>query len=103
MLIADAVERHGGRVFERVGDAAYTAFSEPSEAILASTELARLLADADWGEVGHLRVRVSLDCGHAERREDRFFGAPLFRAARVRRRRIPRTSPSPTRESPGTR
>jgi class 3 adenylate cyclase len=40
MLIADAVERHGGRVFERVGDAAYAAFSEPSEAILASTELA---------------------------------------------------------------
>jgi len=82
-FIAEAVERHGGRVFERVGDAAYAAFDDPASAILAAFELARALQEADWGEVGHLRVRVALDAGEAERRGDRFFGTPLFRAARI--------------------
>ncbi len=82
--IAEAVERHGGRVFERVGDAAYAAFDDSAEAVLAATELASDLVDADWGgDVGHLRVRVALDTGDAQRRGDRFFGAPLFRAARI--------------------
>jgi DNA-binding NarL/FixJ family response regulator/class 3 adenylate cyclase len=82
--IAAAVERHGGRVFERVGDAAYAAFDDSAEAVLAATELARDLLDADWGrEMGHLRVRAALDTGDAQRRGDRFFGPPLFRAARI--------------------
>jgi DNA-binding NarL/FixJ family response regulator/class 3 adenylate cyclase len=81
--IADAVARHGGRVFEEVGDAAYAAFDDPVEAILAATELASDLAAADWGEVGHLRVRAALDTGSAQRRGARFFGPPLFRAARI--------------------
>lgn len=82
-LIAEAVERHNGRVFERVGDAAYAAFDDASEAVLASVELGAALAQADWGDVGHLRVRAAMDWGAAERRGDRFFGTPLFRAARM--------------------
>jgi DNA-binding NarL/FixJ family response regulator/class 3 adenylate cyclase len=82
-LIAEAVEQHHGRVFERVGDAAYAAFDDAAEAVLASIELGAALSRADWQEVGHLRVRAALDTGDAERRGDRFFGAPLFRAARV--------------------
>jgi DNA-binding NarL/FixJ family response regulator/class 3 adenylate cyclase len=81
--IADAVGRHGGRVFEEIGDAAYAAFDDPVEAILAATELASDLAAADWGEVGHLRVRAALDTGSVQRRGARFFGPPLFRAARI--------------------
>jgi DNA-binding NarL/FixJ family response regulator/class 3 adenylate cyclase len=81
--IADAVGRHGGRVFEEIGDAAYAAFDDPVEAILAATELASDLAAADWGEVGHLRVRAALDRGSVQRRGARFFGPPLFRAARI--------------------
>lgn len=82
-LIAEAVEEHHGRVFERVGDAAYAAFDDAAEAVLASVELAAALSRADWQEIGHLRVRAALDTGDAERRGDRFFGTPLFRAARV--------------------
>jgi DNA-binding NarL/FixJ family response regulator len=70
-------------VFERVGDAAYAAFDDAAEAVLASVELAAALSRADWQEIGHLRVRAALDTGDAERRGDRFFGTPLFRAARV--------------------
>jgi DNA-binding NarL/FixJ family response regulator/class 3 adenylate cyclase len=82
-LIAEAAARHGGRVFERVGDAAYVAFDDAAEAIVASTELSGALAAEDWGDVGHLRVRASIDAGEANRRGDRFFGQPLFRAARI--------------------
>ena len=82
-LIADAAERHGGRVFERVGDAAYMAFDDAAEAIAASTELSSDLATEHWGEVGRVRVRASIDSGDANRRGDRFFGQPLFRAARI--------------------
>lgn len=81
--IAEAVDRHGGRVFERVGDAAYAAFDDGAEAVLAAVELAGAMRDTDWGEAGHLRVRVALDTGDAQRRGDRFFGVPLFRAARI--------------------
>ena len=82
-LIADAAGRHGGRVFERVGDAAYMAFDDAAEAIAACTELTGALAAEDWGDVGRIRVRASIDSGDAKRRGDRFFGAPLFRAARI--------------------
>lgn len=82
-LIADAAGRHGGRVFERVGDAAYMAFDDAAEAIAACTELTGALAAEDWGRVGHVRVRASIDCGDAKRQGDRFFGAALFRAARI--------------------
>jgi len=82
-LIDEAAARHGGRVFERVGDAAYVAFEDAAEAIIASTEVSSALAATDWGAAGHLRVRAALDAGNAERRGDRFYGPPLFRTARI--------------------
>ena len=82
-LIAEAAARHGGVVFERVGDAAYIAFDDAAEAIAASTELGSDLATEHWGEVGRVRVRASIDSGDAKRSGDRFFGQPLFRAARI--------------------
>lgn len=82
-LIAEAAARHGGRVFEQVGDAAYVAFDDAAEAIVASTEMGGTLADTDWGEVGRVRVRAAIDTGEVKRRGHRFFGAPLFRAARI--------------------
>jgi class 3 adenylate cyclase len=82
-LIAEAAARHGGRVFEQVGDAAYVAFDDAGEAIVASTEMGGTLADTDWGEIGRVRVRAAIDTGEVKRRGHRFFGAPLFRAARI--------------------
>jgi class 3 adenylate cyclase/FixJ family two-component response regulator len=82
-LIAEAAARHGGRVFEQVGDAAYVAFDDAAEAIVASTELSGALADHDWGDIGRVRVRAAIDTGQVKRRGHRFFGAPLFRAARI--------------------
>jgi CheY-like chemotaxis protein/class 3 adenylate cyclase len=82
-LIAEAARRHGGRVFEQLGDAAYVAFDDAAEAIVASTEMGGALAGHDWGDVGRVRVRAAIDIGEVKRQGHRFFGAPLFRASRI--------------------
>jgi CheY-like chemotaxis protein len=43
----------------------------------------RRLSEADWGEIGRMRVRIALDSGPLEEREGRFFGRTLFRCARI--------------------
>ena len=82
-IVRDVVESHGGRVFERIGDAAYSVFEDASHALSAAMDVHRRLAEADWGEIGRMRVRIALDSGPLEEREGRFFGRTLFRCARI--------------------
>jgi class 3 adenylate cyclase len=37
----------------------------------------------DWGEVGSLRARMGLHLGEVERQRAHYFGAPLYRCARL--------------------
>jgi DNA-binding NarL/FixJ family response regulator/class 3 adenylate cyclase len=82
-LAADTAERHGGRIFERIGDGAYACFVDPAAAVSAAVELQAAIADEDWGQIGRLRIRIALVSGEVEESGDRFFGAPLYRAARI--------------------
>jgi class 3 adenylate cyclase/CheY-like chemotaxis protein len=82
-LVREVVEARGGRVFERIGDAAYSVFSDAAAALAAALDVHANLAATDWGPVGRLRVRIALDTGPLEEREGRFFGRPLFRCARI--------------------
>ena len=82
-FVVEAVEAGGGSVFERIGDAAYAAFDDPSAALAAAEEIQVRISEEEWGPAGHLQVRVSLDRGEVERRGDRYFGTPLFRCARL--------------------
>ena len=82
-LIVAAVDERGGSVFERIGDAAYAAFDDASSALSAAEEIQQRITEHDWGQVGHLQVRVSIDRGEVEKRGERYFGTPLFRAARL--------------------
>jgi class 3 adenylate cyclase/CheY-like chemotaxis protein len=82
-IVRDVVESHGGRIFERIGDAAYSVFEDPVHAISAAQEVHRRLAETDWGAIGRMRVRIAVDTGPLEERESRFFGRPLFRCARI--------------------
>lgn len=78
-----AVERESGVIFETVGDAVYAAFSDPVTAVTAALNAQLGLAREDWGELGALRVRMGLHGGAVERRRDHYFGAPLYRCARL--------------------
>lgn len=82
-LVAAAASAHGGRIFERIGDGAYASFPDARSAVDAAVELQRAIGDEDWGPIGRMRVRLVLVTGEVEVRGDRYYGRPLFRAARL--------------------
>jgi len=78
-----AASRHGGKLFERIGDGAYACFTDAGEAVAAADAVQRAIVEHDWGVIGRMRVRISLVTGDVEARDDRYYGRPLFRAARL--------------------
>lgn len=82
-IIRAAAEGHGGRLFERIGDAAYAVFPDAAAAVQAAVAIQRQLATEDWGPIGSVRVRMALDTSELQEREGRFFGRGLHRCARI--------------------
>jgi CheY-like chemotaxis protein/class 3 adenylate cyclase len=82
-IVREIAEANGGRLFERIGDAAYTVFPDAPAALATAVAVHARLAAEDWGPIGTVRVRVALDTGELEEREGRFFGRILYRAARI--------------------
>jgi len=82
-LATRVAERHAGRIFERIGDGAYACFTDPAAAVVAADELQKAIGAEDWGEIGRLRIRIAVVTGEVEVRGQRYYGRPLFRAARL--------------------
>jgi len=82
-LVAACAARHGGRIFERIGDAAYATFDDAVSAVSAADEIQGALVDEDWGPIGRLRARLAVTSGDVQLQGDRFYGRPLFRASRI--------------------
>jgi signal transduction histidine kinase/ActR/RegA family two-component response regulator len=85
-LLRGAVEAHGGAVFETVGDSAYAAFARPAGAVAAAVAGQLALQREVWGALGAPdppRVRMGLHTGEVERQGSHYFGAPLYRCARL--------------------
>ena len=82
-LVGSAAAEHGGRMFERIGDGAYACFPTAADAVQAADELQAAIADEDWGPIGRLRIRIAVVTGDVELAGDRYYGRPLFRAARL--------------------
>jgi predicted ATPase/class 3 adenylate cyclase len=84
-LLRGAVEGHGGAVFETVGDAVYAAFAQATDAVAAALEGQVALQGADWGGLGPsaVRARMGLHTGEVEVQGGHYFGAPLYRDARL--------------------
>ena len=82
-LVAACAARHGGRIFERIGDAAYATFDDAVSAVSAADEIQGALGDEDWGAIGRLRARLAVTSGEVQLQGDRFYGRPLFRASRI--------------------
>ncbi len=82
-LVALAASRHGGKLFERIGDGAYACFTDATEAVAAADAVQRAIIGHDWGVIGRMRVRISVVTGDVEAHGDRYYGRPLFRAARL--------------------
>jgi len=82
-IFEQAVSDAGGVIFETVGDAVYAAFATAAAGISASAVAQRGLAAHDWGDGPALRVRIAVHTGPVESRGEHYFGAPLFRCARL--------------------
>jgi class 3 adenylate cyclase len=82
-LLTEAIERHGGVVFERLGDGTYASFTRTSDAIAAAANAQLSLGRQDWGEIDEIRVRMAIHTGELDRWDDRYFGPALYRCARL--------------------
>jgi predicted ATPase/class 3 adenylate cyclase len=88
-ILRQAVEDHGGYVFQIIGDAFCAAFHTAQDGLRAAIEAQRRLRDEPWGETGPIRVRMALHSGAAEVRPDDYTsgeyvsGLTLSRAARL--------------------
>jgi hypothetical protein len=72
-------------VFETAGDAVYAAFPTPGGALEAAVAGQRALAGEDWGVLGPgaVRARMGLHTGAVEAQGAHYFGAALYRCARL--------------------
>ncbi|HET9613754.1 MAG TPA: adenylate/guanylate cyclase domain-containing protein, partial [Candidatus Limnocylindrales bacterium] len=82
-LLRAVVEGHGGSIIKTTGDGLLAVFAEPVAALSAALDGQRAMRDADWGEIGELRVRMAIHSGAAEIRDGDYFGPSLNRAARI--------------------
>jgi predicted ATPase/class 3 adenylate cyclase len=82
-LVQQAVEDAGGVVFDTVDAAAYAAFARPPDAVHAAVAGQLAVTQQPWGETPPIRVRMGVHLGEVEAREGRYFGAALYRCARL--------------------
>src|SRR5688572_23407995 len=82
-LVTAAVNDAGGRVVKGAGDGAMAVFADAAGAVAAAVVIQRALGAQEWPEIGRLRVRMGLNTGVAESRDDDYFGPEVIRAARL--------------------
>jgi len=82
-LMRESIELHGGYVFKVVGDAFCAAFANAPDALTAAVRAQRALATTDFSSVNGLRIRMALHSGHAEERDNDYFGPTVNRVARL--------------------
>ncbi|HXN14966.1 MAG TPA: adenylate/guanylate cyclase domain-containing protein, partial [Usitatibacter sp.] len=82
-IARSAVESNHGVVVKMAGDGLHAAFDDPLDAIGATLQLQRALADPQSTHGVALKVRCGLHAGVDERRDNDFFGSAVNRAARI--------------------
>src|SRR3954447_18267130 len=76
-LLRAAIHEHDGYVVKTMGDAFHAAFARAPDAVAAALDAQRRLQSEPWGDVGPLRVRMSLHPGAAEERDRDYYGPTL--------------------------
>src|SRR5438477_6330696 len=81
-ILRTAVDANDGVVFETVGDAFYAAFADPVAAVEAALSAQLALRAEPWA-AGPIKARMAVHAGPVVRRGAHYFGAPLYRCARL--------------------
>jgi class 3 adenylate cyclase/Tfp pilus assembly protein PilF len=82
-IVRNAIEQHGGRVFKAMGDAFFSVFPRPADAIAAMVAAQRALSSQDFSAVDGLRMRCAIHTGSAEHRDGDYFGSTINKVARL--------------------
>ncbi len=82
-LLRAVITKHGGSVFETVGDAVCAAFARPQDALAAAVDGQHALGAEDFSAVGGLRIRMAIHTGTAQERDGDYFGPTVNRVARL--------------------
>ncbi|HUS18786.1 MAG TPA: adenylate/guanylate cyclase domain-containing protein [Terriglobales bacterium] len=84
-MLAEAVERHGGRVIKTIGDAVMAAFEDNAEAIAASIEMQEAIAADNAGKTGaeKISIRIGINYGLGIVKSNDVFGDVVNVASRV--------------------
>ncbi|MEX2556435.1 MAG: AAA family ATPase [Actinomycetota bacterium] len=85
-LVADAVERHHGRLLleKGEGDSTFSVFERATDAVGCALALQLKFGAESWPEEIAIRVRMSVHTGEAELRGGAYTGNTTNRAARIR-------------------
>jgi len=82
-VLRAAIGTNRGHIFKTVGDAFDAVFPTAPGALAAALAAQRALSAEPWEVPGGLRVRMALDTGVAEERDEDYFGPTLNRTARL--------------------
>jgi predicted ATPase/class 3 adenylate cyclase len=82
-LIRSGLAAHDGREVDTQGDAFFAVFSSPTACMAAVMQMQRALAAHAWPGGEHVRVRMGVHTGEAERTAAGLVGLDVHRAARV--------------------
>lgn len=82
-LVRAAVSGAGGHEIECRGDEAFCIFDVPANAATAAIEMQRGFASHEWPRGEHVRIRLGLHTGEAERSGSSYVGIDVHRAARI--------------------
>jgi len=82
-LIDDAVARHRGRIFKRIGDGVLAVFDSVTAAINAAIDAQRAITTEPWQGLQRLPVRIAVHLGEADADGDDFIGPAVNRASRL--------------------
>src|SRR3984885_1094709 len=83
-LIADCVERRGGRFLKSIGESTVSVFDSAPEALIAAVAATRALSAEQWPADLPIAVRFGIHTGEAEHRGTDYLGPAVNLAAQLR-------------------
>src|SRR4029077_6799 len=83
VLLEEAIGRHGGGGFSRMGDGMAAAFATAPSAVAAAVGAQLGLSSEEWGVTGPLRARMGIHTGEGRVVGDQYESHTLNRCARL--------------------
>jgi len=81
-IVDNTIIEHGGKVIDHAGDGVFAVF-EAGDPLQCALQIQLQLQEADWGEVGELRIRMGLHAGTALKDGEDYRSPVVNKSARI--------------------